>query len=497
MLDRLGTEGGQLLDVHHNLVTRAEVQGERGWLHCKGATPSDGGLVVIRLARRLQLSGGAGSQPGQPLLAGAWRGPQVDAQRVQDRLFKRYSPAQLKTRLGSHVICEDKQLIYEEAPEAYKPVDSIIASLEQAGLLTVLAKLRPVLTYKTRRMLLMILLQLSSAQGPDECCLAVAKALARLSREAQARSVDVDIVESESGGKAGTYRSVLLSLDGDGAASLAASWEGSIQWTCPSPYRPSHPRKNWFIGVLRCEAPAPSLAADIRFETTRSSGPGGQHVNKTESAVRATHVATGISVKVQTERSQHANKRLAVLLIAHRLASHEQARDAAQRARRRQFHHEVGAAVQSGCSRAPPSSRPTARSPRPGVLHRRETAGTRVTGRFSNGQPLCGRRTLYREASLMPVRPWAAAGNELRLIARHRLAETIALPVLFGLLDAILAAGHEVPPEEAGTVQRFAAQHRVASIAHRADLHRPARREHDQAAAFEHLPSTSIEPVAR
>ena len=55
--------------------------------------------------------------------------------------------------------------------------------------------------------------------------------------------------------------------------------------------------------------------------------------------MRATHVATGISVKVQTERSQHANKRLAVLLIAHRLASHEQAR--AQRARRRQFHHEV------------------------------------------------------------------------------------------------------------------------------------------------------------
>ena len=47
MLDRLGTEGGQLLDVHHNLVTRAEVQGERGWLHRKGATPSDGGLVVI------------------------------------------------------------------------------------------------------------------------------------------------------------------------------------------------------------------------------------------------------------------------------------------------------------------------------------------------------------------------------------------------------------------------------------------------------------------
>ena len=69
----------------------------------------------------------------------------------KDRLFKRYTPAQLgRTKLGSHVICQDKQLIYEEAPEAYKPVDSIIDSLQQAGLVTVLARLRPVLTYKTR-----------------------------------------------------------------------------------------------------------------------------------------------------------------------------------------------------------------------------------------------------------------------------------------------------------------------------------------------------------
>ena len=109
----------------------------------------------------------------------------------------------------------------------------------------------------------------------------------------------------------------------------------------PQPLPSVPPAQELVHRRLALQAPAPNLAADIRFETTRSSGPGGQHVNKTESAVRATHVATGISVKVQTERSQHANKRLAVLLIAHRLASHEQAQHAAQRARRRQFHHEV------------------------------------------------------------------------------------------------------------------------------------------------------------
>ncbi|WP_027911125.1 peptide chain release factor H [Pseudomonas sp. URMO17WK12:I4] len=187
----------------------------------------------------------------------------------------------------------------------------------------------------------MILLQLSAAQGPDECALAVAKALLRLQAEADELAVTLRVLEEEPGPRRGTLRSVLLALEGKEAERLAGDWTGSLQWTCPSPYRPGHARKNWFFGGARFAAPAAELAGEIRFETLRSSGPGGQHVNTTDSAVRATHLASGISVKVQSERSQHANKRLALLLIAQRLAVHAQEQADAARAQRRDAHLQV------------------------------------------------------------------------------------------------------------------------------------------------------------
>lgn len=187
----------------------------------------------------------------------------------------------------------------------------------------------------------MLLLQVSAAHGPVECQLAVAKALRRLLDEAAHLAVAVSVIDEEPGERAGTFRSVLLALEGAHAEELAPRWEGTVQWICASPYRPNHGRKNWFIGVARFAVPDAAFEGEIRFETMRSSGPGGQHVNTTESAVRATHVATGISVKVQTERSQHANKRLAVLLLSQRVAQRAEQAQAEQRADRRMAHHTV------------------------------------------------------------------------------------------------------------------------------------------------------------
>jgi release factor H-coupled RctB family protein len=67
------------------------------------------------------------------------------------RVRERLDPSELlQTPLGSRVICEDRDLLYEEAPMAYKPIESVIEALVDAELIRVIATLRPVLTYKTR-----------------------------------------------------------------------------------------------------------------------------------------------------------------------------------------------------------------------------------------------------------------------------------------------------------------------------------------------------------
>ncbi len=203
----------------------------------------------------------------------------------------------------------------------------------------------------------MIWLQISANTGPQECCLAVLKALGQLQKEAREAKVEVALLEQVDGPVGGTLRSVLLGLSdlaadavvaGGGtepatsaAAQLAARWCGSLLWICESPYRPGHKRKNWFLGGA-IFSPAASLPeSEIRFEATRASGPGGQHVNKTDSAVRATHIASGLSVKVQSERSQHANKKLAAALLASKLAAIEQALAGQNKAERRMQHHQT------------------------------------------------------------------------------------------------------------------------------------------------------------
>jgi peptide chain release factor len=95
-----------------------------------------------------------------------------------------------------------------------------------------------------------------------------------------------------------------------------------VQWTARSPFRPTHKRKNWFVGIDVLE-PVDETHFDlkeVRWETMRAGGPGGQHVNRTESAVRVTHLPTGAQAMAMEERSQHRNRKLALARLAKKLA---------------------------------------------------------------------------------------------------------------------------------------------------------------------------------
>ena len=157
--------------------------------------------------------------------------------------------------------------------------------------------------------------QISSGQGPAECGLAVGLFYRQLQKEGR----DIRLIQSvrAKGGKG--YSSILFETEED-----MRELKGSVLWICRSPFRPKHRRKNWFIDVSVLEQ-LPDTQGDmkLRFETFRSKGKGGQHVNKVETGVRVIHVPTGISVVSTEARSQHMNKKLAMNRLCDILADME------------------------------------------------------------------------------------------------------------------------------------------------------------------------------
>ena len=182
--------------------------------------------------------------------------------------------------------------------------------------------------------------QFTAGQGPAECAWAVTCLLRCFVAEAEAASATVVLLESLPGPFPDTLNSALVAVEGERLDAWLPTWLGTILWTSVSPFRPQYKRKNWFVGVSALSVPeTPAWSErDVRVDTMCAGGPGGQHVNKTESAVRVTHVPTGIVVLAREERSQHANRRLAFARLAEALRN--RGRDAAERdkQRRRQEH---------------------------------------------------------------------------------------------------------------------------------------------------------------
>lgn len=173
-------------------------------------------------------------------------------------------------------------------------------------------------------------LLLSAGRGPQECTWAVAQLVRRLEDGAAGQGLTTHRVQTVPGDRPGTYRSVLVRIDGAGAAGFAGSWSGTLCWQAPSPYRASAGRKNWYVIAQPCEVDAPRTAfaeRDVEIVGCRTGGPGGQHRDKASTAARATHRPSGIVVVVDTERQFSQNRRLALERIRDRLARADRAGD--------------------------------------------------------------------------------------------------------------------------------------------------------------------------
>lgn len=157
-----------------------------------------------------------------------------------------------------------------------------------------------------------MIIQITSGRGPAECCRVVARVQELIIKQARAKDISIQVLENIKGDINGTLLSATLLAKGSQLTTFLKEWEGTVQWIAQSPYRKFHKRKNWFVGVSVFDVKKQLQwnPKDVTLETCRAAGPGGQHVNKVETAVRGIHRPSGLQVLAMDSRSQLQNKQL-------------------------------------------------------------------------------------------------------------------------------------------------------------------------------------------
>ncbi len=184
-----------------------------------------------------------------------------------------------------------------------------------------------------------IFLEIRAGTGGEEAALFSAILLKMYTRYAELRGWKIEII-SQTLSDLGGYREVIMRIIGEGAYSRL-KFESGVHRVQRVPETESQGR----IHTSACTvAVMPEIAdvgeteinmADLRIDTFRASGAGGQHVNKTDSAVRLTHIPTGVVVECQDERSQHKNKARALSLLQARLTDAAREKQTAEQAENR------------------------------------------------------------------------------------------------------------------------------------------------------------------
>lgn len=237
----------------------------------------------------------------------------------------------------SEQLAESKAMLNDPDPEIRSMAQEEAKSLE-ASLDELEQELKILLLPKDPMDEKSIILEIRAGTGGDEAALFAADLFRMYSRFAETKGWKVEILSSSDTGTGG-YKEIIALIKGSKAYSLL-KYEAGTHRVQRVPATESQGRIHTSAATVAIMPEAEDADVDIRpddlrFDVFRSSGPGGQSVNTTDSAVRVTHIPTGIVVTCQDEKSQHKNKAKALTVLKSRLLQAEQERLQAEQAETR------------------------------------------------------------------------------------------------------------------------------------------------------------------
>lgn len=242
--------------------------------------------------------------------------------------FHLYQQYQAQLNDAKLLLDEDDQELQQLAKQEIKQIDEGITKLE--------AELQLALLPKDPHDENNIFLEIRAGTGGDEAAIFAGDLCRMYVRYAEAQRFKVEII-SESVGEHGGYKEIILRIIGHGAYSRF-KFESGVHRVQRVPETEAQGRihtSTCTIAILPELEEIESIEinpADLRIDTFRASGAGGQHVQKTDSAIRITHLPTGTVVECQDERSQHKNRARAMSLLKAKILSAEQEKQQKQQA---------------------------------------------------------------------------------------------------------------------------------------------------------------------